>query len=326
MVISYFLAIGLPFLLLMFLGPLLIAKLQELNFGQQIRELGPKSHQEKEGIPTMGGVLIIFAVLVSSLLLLELNQYVVWTLIMICGMGLLGFLDDYIKIKTQRSLGLKARHKMAGQLLLSLLLACYVYFFSEIGSEILVPFVGLIDLGWWIIPLIILTVTGTSNAVNITDGLDGLASGVTAVVSSAVALINFSMNYQQLGLMGFIITGACIGFIWYNSHPAQVFMGDVGSLALGGALAAQVVLTGTEIFLLLVGAVFVLETVSVIIQVIYFRLSNGKRVFKMTPLHHHYELSGMQESKIVARFIIVSMIFAGLGIAVFTMTYQNFII
>ncbi|MFW6279138.1 MAG: phospho-N-acetylmuramoyl-pentapeptide-transferase [Bacillota bacterium] len=318
--ILYFMAVGLPFLILMILGPVLIKILKQLNYGQQVRGQGPKSHLKKEGIPTMGGILIILAILLSALIVLELNVNVIWVLFIILGMGLIGFWDDFIKIRTQKSLGLKARHKIVGQLLLSLLLALYIYYYSDTGSIVLLPFRGQISLGIWIIPFVMLTVTGTVNAVNITDGLDGLASGVTAVVSSALSVLLFVLNYQQLGLLGFVITGACIGFIWYNSHPAQVFMGDVGSLALGGALSAMAVLSGTEIYLLVLGLVFVIETVSVIIQVIYFRLTGGKRVFRMTPLHHHYELQGMQESKIVARFFILSMFFASLGILMFYMT------
>ncbi|MFW5985370.1 MAG: phospho-N-acetylmuramoyl-pentapeptide-transferase [Halanaerobiaceae bacterium] len=318
--ILYFMAVGLPFLILMILGPVLIKILKQLNYGQQVRGQGPKSHLKKEGIPTMGGILIILAILLSALIVLELNVNVIWVLFIILGMGLIGFWDDFIKIRTQKSLGLKARHKIVGQLLLSLLLALYIYYYSDTGSIVFLPFRGQISLGIWIIPFVMLTVTGTVNAVNITDGLDGLASGVTAVVSSALSVLLFVLNYQQLGLLGFVITGACIGFIWYNSHPAQVFMGDVGSLALGGALSAMAVLSGTEIYLLVLGLVFVIETVSVIIQVIYFRLTGGKRVFRMTPLHHHYELQGMQESKIVARFFILSMFFASLGILMFYMT------
>lgn len=318
--IQYFMAVSVPFFILMILGPVLIRLLKNLNYGQQIRGDGPESHHHKQGIPTMGGILIILAIAVSSLLLLEINQNVFLVLVITCGMGIIGFIDDFIKINTGRSLGLKARQKILGQLLLSTFLALFTYYLTGIGSSILIPFVGWFDIGWWIIPFIVLTVTGTVNAVNITDGLDGLASGVTAVVSSAMALMLFWMEFQQLGLLAFIITGACIGFIWYNSHPAQVFMGDVGSLALGGALAGLAVLSGTQIFLVIIGGVYVLETLSVIIQVIYFRLTGGDRIFRMTPVHHHFELKGLQESKIVARFFIGSMFFAGMGIIIFMIT------
>jgi len=315
--IIYFLAVILPFVILMLLGPLLIKFLKKLNFGQQIRGQGPKSHLKKEGIPTMGGILIIFAILATSLILLEINNYILWSLFITMGMGFLGFIDDFIKIRKQKSLGLKARHKISGQLFLAVLLAFYVYLFTDLSSYIIIPFLGSVNIGRWIIPLIIITVTGTANAVNITDGLDGLAASITAVVCSSLALITSFLNMTELSLFSLIITGACIGFIWFNSHPAQVFMGDVGSLALGGAVASVAVFSGTQIFLLIIGAVYVMETLSVMVQVLYFKITGGKRVFKMTPIHHHYELEGLDESKIVARFLILSMVFAGLGLVIF---------
>ncbi|ACL69662.1 phospho-N-acetylmuramoyl-pentapeptide-transferase [Halothermothrix orenii] len=315
---EYFVALCVPFLILMIFGRGLIKLLKILNFGQQVRNEGPKSHLNKEGIPTMGGVLIILAILVTSLIFVDLKTPVIWALITTTGMGLVGFFDDIIKVRTRRSLGLRAREKLAGQVLFGLLLALYVYYYSDIGSTLIIPVSGqVIDLGYVIIPFIIVVVIGTANAVNLTDGLDGLAAGVTLIVASAFAVITSGLGLQGLTCYSLIISGACLGFIWYNSHPAQVFMGDVGSLALGGAIASIAVLSRTELFLLIIGAVYVVETLSVIIQVIYFRLTGGKRVFKMTPIHHHFELSGLAESKVVARFWIISLIFAVLGIISF---------
>ncbi|MFW6035124.1 MAG: phospho-N-acetylmuramoyl-pentapeptide-transferase [Halothermotrichaceae bacterium] len=312
----YFAAVGLPFLILMIFGPGLIKLLKVLSFGQQIRGAGPDSHQKKEGIPTMGGVLIILAIIITSLIVLDMTSYIVWALIVTIGMGLIGFLDDFIKIRTQNSLGLRAREKLIGQILFGLLLGFYVYYYSEVGTAVIIPVLGLeFDMGIWIIFFITFIVVGFANAVNLTDGLDGLASGVTAIVAVSLALLTSVMGYTQLTLFGLIVAGASLGFVWFNSHPAQVFMGDVGSLALGGALSSIVVLSRTELFLVIIGGVFVIETLSVMLQVLYFKLTGGKRIFKMTPIHHHYELKGLAEVKVVSRFLIISLIFALLGLA-----------
>ncbi|MFW5991795.1 MAG: phospho-N-acetylmuramoyl-pentapeptide-transferase [Halanaerobiaceae bacterium] len=314
---EYFIAVGLPFFLVMILGPLIIKLLKKFNFGQHIREEGPQRHLDKEGIPTMGGLLIITGILLTSAIyfpeLSAENGKLIWVLILTLGMGLIGFFDDYLKLRNDRSLGLKARGKIIGQIVLASIFAIFVYL--HCGSGIILPFSdNIIVLGKWIIPLIILTVIGTANAVNLTDGLDGLAAGVTAITASSFALILVEQHLFSLALFALMVTGACLGFSWFNSHPAQVFMGDVGSMALGGALAGIAVISRTEIFLLIIGGVYVLETISVIIQVVYFKLTGGKRVFRMTPLHHHYELQGLSESKIVARFLIISLIFAALGL------------
>lgn len=317
----YFLAVCLPFLILIIFGPGLIKGLQFLNFGQQIRGEGPESHQKKQGIPTMGGILIILAVIITTFLLLDINNSVLWVMIVTLAMGLIGFLDDIIKIRSNRSLGLTARQKLTGQIITGLLLALYVYYYSGIGSTILVPLSGkFLDIGYWIIPFIIFIVVGFANAVNLTDGLDGLASGVTMIVVTAYAVLTSAMNYDQLALFALIIGGACLGFIWYNSHPAQVFMGDVGSLALGGAVASLAVLSQTELFLIIIGGIYVIETLSVMIQVSYFKITGGKRVFKMTPIHHHYELAGLKEGKVVARFWVTGIVLALLGLAIFYMS------
>jgi len=312
----YFIAVGLPFLILILFGPGLIKGLEFLNYGQQIRGEGPSSHMKKEGIPTMGGILILLAVIITSLIVLNLNTSVIWALITTLGMGFVGFLDDIIKIRSKRSLGLRAREKLLGQILVGLILGIYVCFYSDLGTSILFPITGWeFNLGYWLIFFIIFIVVGFSNAVNLTDGLDGLASGVTLIVVTAFAVLVSAMGFNQLALYGLIIGGSCLGFIWFNSHPAQVFMGDVGSLALGGAVAALAVLSRAELFLVIIGGVYVVEALSVMIQVSYFKMTKGKRVFRMTPIHHHYELTGLAEGKVVARFWIISIIFAILGLA-----------
>ncbi len=312
----YFIAVGLPFLILILFGSGLIKGLKYLNFGQQIRGEGPSSHMKKEGVPTMGGILIILAVVITSFLVLNLNTSIIWALITTLGMGFVGFLDDIIKIRSKRSLGLKAREKLLGQIFVGLILGIYVTFYSDLGTSILFPVTGWeLDLGYWLIFFIVFIVVGFSNAVNLTDGLDGLASGVTLIVVTSFAVLVSAMGFNQLALYGLIIGGSCLGFIWFNSHPAQVFMGDVGSLALGGAVAALAVLSRTELFLVIIGGIYVVEALSVMIQVSYFKLTKGKRVFRMTPIHHHYELNGLAEGKVVARFWIVSIIFAILGLA-----------
>ncbi|MFW5995700.1 MAG: phospho-N-acetylmuramoyl-pentapeptide-transferase [Halanaerobiaceae bacterium] len=312
---QYFAAVGLPFIILIVTGPTLIGFLKRFNYGQQVRKEGPESHLKKEGIPTMGGVLIILGIVITALLLLKLNPDVLWVLIITGGMGLVGLLDDVLKIKGGQSLGLRAREKLVAQLILGLVIALYLYIFRDEGTLLLIPFLGvLVDFEFWIVPLTVLTVVGTVNAVNLTDGLDGLAAGVTALAASAFAVIYAFQGFNQLTLLSLSITGACIGFIWFNSYPAQVFMGDVGSLALGGALASMAVLSQTQLFLVIIGGVYVMEALSVMIQVTYFRLTDGERVFKMTPIHHHFELMGLSESKVVARFWIMSMIFAAFGL------------
>ena len=311
---NYFAAISIPFFLILFSGKWMINFLKKINFGQQIRKEGPQSHLQKEGIPTMGGILILIGI-ISSIIFLEINYNLIIALVTTLGMGLIGFLDDYLKIKKGRSLGLTALAKIFGQFGFGLLISLYVYFSTEISNSLLIPFTGdSLELGILIIPLIIFTVVGTANAVNLTDGLDGLASSITAVVAASYAFIVYGLYFEQLTLFSLSIVGACLGFIWYNSHPAEVFMGDIGSLGLGGAIAALAVLTRTELFLLIIGGVYVIETISVILQVLYFKATNGKRIFKMTPIHHHFELKGWEEPKVVFRFLLIGIIFSIVGL------------
>ncbi|MGM0436877.1 MAG: phospho-N-acetylmuramoyl-pentapeptide-transferase [Bacillota bacterium] len=311
---NYFLAISIPFFILLISGNWMIKFLKKINFGQQVRKEGPESHFEKEGIPTMGGVLILSGILISSVFL-KINKNLLIALITTFGMGLVGFLDDYLKIKKERSLGLTALAKIIGQFGFAIIISLYVYFTPEISNSLIIPFTSnSFEIGIFIIPLIVFTVVGTANAVNLTDGLDGLASSVTAVVAASYTFITSALYFDQLSLFSLIIVGACLGFIWYNSHPAEVFMGDVGSLGLGGAIASLAVLTRTELLLLIIGGVYVIETVSVILQVLYFKATKGKRIFRMTPIHHHFELKGWDEPKVVFRFLLIQIIFSIIGL------------
>lgn len=304
----YILAYLLPLLIIIFSGNSFIKFIKRINFGQQVRDYGPESHLKKAGIPTMGGLLIISVFILISLIIVPKTVEVLVVLLVTFIMGLTGFLDDFLKIKFSRSLGLKAWQKVLLQLFAaSLTGAAAVIFLGENG--IIIPFLGSYQLG--AISKFLLTflvVIGTSNAVNLTDGLDGLAAGVTVIVTLSFAFIFYVLALNNYMLLMLIMAGSCTAFLWFNSNPAAVFMGDVGSLAIGGFLGAAAVLSSTELYLLIIGGIYVIETASVMIQVPYYKLSGGKRVFKMTPIHHHFELSGLAENKIVFRFIIITVI------------------
>jgi phospho-N-acetylmuramoyl-pentapeptide-transferase len=305
-----FFAALIAFIISIGVSPVAIIYLRRLKFGQQIRVQGPSSHKLKAGTPTMGGLIIIFALTISTLIFAGGNIYMVLALTLTIGYGLLGFVDDFIKTVWKRSLGLQARQKLLGQIGLAALLAVWAMNQPELGTSVFIPLRGVsIDLGWFYIPFVVLVVVATSNAVNLTDGLDGLAAGTTAIALVAYTVITMGLRQVELAIFTAAVTGACIGFLWFNSYPAQVFMGDTGSLALGSALASVAVLTKTELWLILIGGVFVLETLSVIIQVLFFRFTGG-RIFRMSPLHHHFELSGWQETQVVIRFWIVAVILA----------------
>ncbi|WP_408955842.1 phospho-N-acetylmuramoyl-pentapeptide-transferase [Natroniella sp. ANB-PHB2] len=307
-------AATLAFVICLITGPIMIKWFRKLEFGQKIRALGPQSHLEKAGIPTMGGVIIIFSVIISTLVFAELKMEVMLALFVTVAYGFLGLLDDSIKIIANRSLGLRAWQKISGQILVGLLLAAVILGKLNLGTEVLVPFLGTtIDLGILYIPFIILVLIGTSNAVNLTDGLDGLAAGVTIIVTITYTYMILQFGEYGLAIFTTAIAGACLGFSWFNTHPAQVFMGDTGSLALGGALASIAVLTRTQFFLLIIGGVYVMEALSVMIQVSSYKLT-GKRVFKMSPIHHHFELKGWEESKIVVRFWILAILLSLIGL------------
>ncbi|WP_445488414.1 phospho-N-acetylmuramoyl-pentapeptide-transferase [Niallia sp. 03133] len=312
-----FFTILLSFLITVLISPIIIPFLRRLKFGQSIREEGPKSHQKKSGTPTMGGVMILLSVVVTTLVMTSkfseptIKTYLL--LFVMLGFGLLGFLDDFIKVVMKRNLGLTSKQKLLGQIIVSVV----VYFVlkqTDFSTAVHIPFVDKsFDLGWFYVLFIIFWLVGFSNAVNLTDGLDGLVSGTAAISFGAFAVLAWSQSQYEISIFAVAIVGGVLGFLVFNAHPAKVFMGDTGSLALGGAIAAIAILTKLEIILILIGGVFVIETLSVILQVISFK-STGRRIFRMSPLHHHYELVGWSEWRVVVTFWSVGLLFAVLGI------------
>ena len=311
---QYLIAYVLPLILIIFSGDFFINHIKKLNFGQQVRDYGPQSHLEKAGIPTMGGLLIISVFLVLSIFLIPLNIEFIAILVTTFIMALTGFLDDFLKIKFERSLGLKAWQKILLQIAAAAFTAIIAVFIIE-QENLIIPFLDSYKIGVlnkFILSFIV--VIGSSNAVNLTDGLDGLAAGVTVVVTLAFAILFYLLGLPEYTILMLIMTGSTTAFLWFNSNPASVFMGDVGSLAIGGFLGAVAVFTATEIYLLIIGGIYVIETLSVMIQVPYFKITGGKRVFKMTPIHHHFELSGLAENKIVFRFVIITILLSLLAL------------
>lgn len=290
-------------------APLLIPFLRKLKAGQTVREEGPKTHLKKSGTPTMGGILIIVSIAVTSVLYVREYQQIAPVLFLTIGFGLIGFLDDYIKVILKRSMGLRAWQKMLLQMIVTGVFAYYMVYLSDISLAMKIPFAKgyYVDFGVFNIPLLFLIVTGTVNGANFTDGLDGLASSVTVMIATFFSVAALGM---QAGI--FPITcaavGALLGFLLFNVHPASVFMGDTGSLALGGFVAASAYVMQLPLFLPIVGFIYVAEVLSVMIQVIYFKGSGGKRFFKMAPLHHHFELCGWKETKVVAVFSVLTAI------------------
>ncbi|AIM17609.1 phospho-N-acetylmuramoyl-pentapeptide-transferase [Bacillus sp. X1(2014)] len=312
-----FFTIIMAFLISVLLSPVFIPFLRRLKFGQSIREEGPKSHQKKSGTPTMGGIMILFSIIITTVVMTgKFSEPTVKTyllLLVTVGFGLLGFLDDFIKVVMKRNLGLTSKQKLLGQIIISVIFYL-VYKQNGFITEISIPITDTtIDLGWLFVFFIIFWLVGFSNAVNLTDGLDGLVSGTAAIAFGAFAVLAWNQSQMEIAIFSVAIVGAVLGFLVFNAHPAKVFMGDTGSLALGGAIAAISILTKLEILLLIIGGVFVIETLSVILQVASFK-TTGKRIFKMSPLHHHYELSGWSEWRVVVTFWSVGLLFAILGI------------
>lgn len=300
--------------LVLCIGPLLIPELHKLKFGQSIREEGPKSHQAKSGTPTMGGIMIILAIVVATVAAAPLTPAVLLALFITLGHFVLGFLDDYIKVVKKRNLGLKAKQKMLGQILIAIVTMIVGTRVLGIDTTIWIPIADVnVDIGAGYYFLVLFVLVGTSNAVNLTDGLDGLASGTVAIASGAYALVCYMTGHYDLAIFSVAMMMACLAFLRFNAHPAKVFMGDTGSLALGGAVAAVGILTHTEILLAVIGFVFVCEALSVIIQVISFK-TTGKRVFRMSPIHHHFELGGWKETKVVFVFWMVGLVASIVGL------------
>ncbi|WP_339227606.1 phospho-N-acetylmuramoyl-pentapeptide-transferase [Oceanobacillus sp. FSL K6-2867] len=312
--------LAIAFLITVLLSPIFIPFLRRLKFGQSIREEGPKSHLKKTGTPTMGGIMIIFSVIITSIIMASRVSesgigYELWLLVfVIFGYGLLGFLDDFIKVAMKRNLGLTSLQKLFGQIVIALV---FYFILRNQGFSTAVQIPGTDiqwELGWGYALLIIFMLVGASNAVNLTDGLDGLLAGTAAIAFGAFAILAwYGTGQNEAAVFALAVVGALLGFLVFNAHPAKVFMGDTGSLALGGAIAAISILLKMEILLVIIGGVFVIETLSVIIQVISFK-TTGKRVFKMSPLHHHYELLGWSEWRVVTTFWLVGLLFAALGI------------
>jgi len=308
------------FLITVLLSPIFIPFLRRLKFGQSIREDGPESHMKKSGTPTMGGIMIVLSIVITTLIMVQKLlpapiSYETWLLIfVIVGYGMLGFIDDFIKVALKRNLGLTSRQKMLGQIIIALIFFMILQFYG-FPTYIKIPGTHLQwELGGAYAILIIFMLVGSSNAVNLTDGLDGLLAGTAAIAFGAFAILSWNGFAQnEVTVFALAAVGSLLGFLVFNAHPAKVFMGDTGSLALGGAIAAIAILTKLEIILVIIGGVFVIETLSVIIQVISFK-TTGKRIFKMSPLHHHYELIGWSEWRVVTTFWLVGLIFAALGI------------
>lgn len=296
------------------IGPVSIKILRRMKFGQSIRSNGPATHLAKAGTPTMGGIMILIGVFLATLLFAPRALGSAWALFITLGFGAIGLADDFIIVVARRSLGLRARYKLVAQIVLAGLLGLFVAARPEFGTTVSIPFLSQrVDLGLGYVVFAILVVIGASNAVNLTDGLDGLAAGTVAIAALTYGIVAMQRGAGDLAVFAFALAGACVGFAWFNCHPAQVIMGDTGSLALGAALGCLAILTKTEVLLVVIGGVFVVEALSVIIQVTYFRLTRGRRIFRMSPLHHHFELSGWQEPKVVTRFWILGLVFSVLG-------------
>ena len=307
----------LAFIITVILSPIFIPLLRRLKFGQSIREEGPKSHQAKTGTPTLGGIMIVLSILITAstmaLKYATLNTEILSLLFVLFGFALLGFLDDFIIIVKKRNLGLTSKQKLIGQIVISIIFY-FVLTWNDFSTSVSIPFTDFsIDLGWGYALFIIFCFFFFSNATNLTDGLDGLLSGTAAIAFGAFAIIAWSQSNVEVTIFSMAVVGAVLGFLVFNANPAKVFMGDTGSLALGGAIAAISILTKTEFILLIIGGVFVAETLSVILQVISFK-TTGKRIFKMSPLHHHYELTGWSEWKVVVVFWTAGLVLAIVGV------------
>ncbi|OQX85942.1 phospho-N-acetylmuramoyl-pentapeptide-transferase [candidate division KSB1 bacterium 4484_87] len=321
----------LALLISLFIGPVIINFLKKKQIGEEIRAEGPKSHQKKAGTPTMGGIIILIAVLLPTVLFARLdNIYVLLILTATIWGGVLGIFDDYLKVVKKMPKGLIGRYKIVGQVTLGLIIGSVLYFhpsFADVKALSTVPFFKNLnlDFGYFYIPVVIFVITATSNSVNLTDGLDGLAIGlvgITAVAWAAISYISGRVDFShylniiylpgagELTVYSAALIGASLGFLWWNVHPSKVFMGDTGSLSLGCSVGALAVMLHKELLLIIIGGVFVAESLSVILQVAYFKKTGGKRIFRMAPLHHHFELKGWHESQVVVRFWIIGILLA----------------
>ena len=321
------------FFICFLLGPWMIRKLSGLQVGQYIRDDGPQSHLSKAGTPTMGGLLIVFSIVTSVLLWSDLTNYFTWiVLFVIIGYGLVGFIDDYLMQIKKRSKGLNVRNKLMLQFGLALITGYLVYASPDFSTQVTIPIFKNLspDLGWGYILFAAFVIVGASNAVNLTDGLDGLAIGPVIIAATTYMIfayvaghikianylqINYVVGSGEVAILCGTLAGAGMGFLWFNAYPAQIFMGDVGSLSLGAGLGTIAVITKQEILLVLVGGLFVVEALSVIFQVGFFKMTSGRRIFRMAPLHHHFELKGWPEPKVIVRFWIIAIALALLAMS-----------
>lgn len=308
------LPVVIAFAISVLLCPVMIPFLKKLKFGQFVRDDGPESHLKKSGTPTMGGLIILCSIVITSLLYMKSNPQILPVLFVTLGFGLVGFLDDYIKVVMKRSMGLHAWQKMIGQFLIAAVFAYYLANYTELGTSVIIPFTHGMEwnLGFWFYPFLFVVLLGTVNGTNFTDGLDGLLSSITVLTATffTVVAIGTASGLEPITCAA---VGSLLGFLVYNVYPAKVFMGDTGSLALGGLIGATAVMLKMPIYIIIVGCIYLVEVLSVIIQVTYFK-KTGKRVFKMAPIHHHFELSGWPETKVVAIFSIVTAILCLIGL------------
>lgn len=313
MVSIYLFNLLLAFAISVFLGPYFLAELKKLKIRQSVLEDGPKSHAHKTGTPTMGGVIFMVSTLITLLVLGNRDSDTWFLLFAMFSFGVLGFIDDYVKVSNNRNLGLTAKQKLVGQIVIAFIIVLYKYRTGD--TSLYIPFTGMesIDIGILFFPIMMFIVVGTVNSVNLTDGLDGLASGVSTIVLISFSIIVGGMGNSSVSKFALTLAGALLGFLLINKYPAKIFMGDAGSLALGGAVGGIAVLTNLSLFLPIIGGVFFVETLSVIIQVLSFKI-RGKRVFLMAPLHHHFEEKGWREVKVVRVFYIVTIILCLIGI------------
>ncbi|MDD3173690.1 MAG: phospho-N-acetylmuramoyl-pentapeptide-transferase [Herbinix sp.] len=297
------------------LCPLLIPFLKRLKFGQYIREEGPQSHQKKSGTPTMGGIVIILSIAITSLIYIKDNKGIIPVLFATIGFGIIGFMDDYIKVVMKRSMGLRAWQKLLGQILVTAIFGYYLVNFTDVGITMLIPFSGgkYMDTSYLFIPFFFITILGTVNGSNFTDGLDGLESSVTVLIATFFMVVAIGVKSDISPITG-AVAGSLLAFLLFNVYPAKVFMGDTGSLALGGFVAATAYMLQMPLFILIVALIYLVEVLSVMLQVSYFKLSGGKRLFKMAPIHHHFELMGWAETRVVAVFSIVTTILCLIGL------------
>ncbi len=307
------LAIIIAFAVSAILCPIVIPFLHKLKFGQQVRDDGPQAHLKKQGTPTMGGLVILTSIIVTSLFYLRDHPKIIPVLFVTVGFGIIGFLDDYIKIVMKRSEGLNPKQKLLGQFVITGIFCWYLITSEEVGTSMLIPFTGgfdrgyFLDLGWLFIPFLFFVTLGTDNGVNFTDGLDGLCTSVTILVATFMTVVAVGENTGISPITGAVV-GSLLGFLLFNVYPARVFMGDTGSLALGGFVASSAFMMQIPLFIAVVGLIYLVEVLSVIIQVTYFKKTGGKRIFKMAPIHHHFELCGWSETRVVAVFSVVTAI------------------